>query len=539
MSQNFQFIVCSRITEQNLSKSLGSAEYSYHFILKGYLPLLQKMGDVIEVDNPSEQVDDVYRQALEEGKRPLFLHFTAPQHVVSGIECPTILVFAWEYDTIPTEYWENNGKHDWRVGLSTVAGALVLSEHTVRAVKKAMGDDYPVVSVPTPTFEMMETLRVRSNRSEPLKRLAVEFSGLLIDSQDMRLTPYVPSAEEAEELALTESRYSYFLYTRGLELDAKEAELREREALVEKGEVEIEEQLRAELSANIQEHLEARNTVRFALGTLKRALLRQTLQYPEFEQFHSSISTVRKKLFQQEQTPIETNFDDVVHEDPVTDNGVFAEGVVYTAILNPLDLRKNWRDMLTAFCTALRDRNDAFLVIKVSVQFITRFSDELIEHLRRLDRFSCRVIIIKAHLSDKEYAHLMSGTSFYVNTSYGEGQCIPLTQALASGIPCISPAITAMEDYINTTCCLVPDSHIEPTHWQQDPRQSYRTVHHKISWPDLVEAFKYSYEIAHNDARRYVEMSDAAIEASREYNSLVVLEETLQNFLSHGVRVSA
>ncbi|MFK7732179.1 MAG: glycosyltransferase [Pseudomonadales bacterium] len=533
MSNSLQFIVCSQASDANVAEKLGSAEYSYHFVLKGYLPLLRKLGEVVEVENPAEDVDKVYRQACEQGKRCVFLHFTAPHNMISGIECPTLLVFAWEYNTIPTEHWGNNGKHDWRVGLSSVNGAIVLSEHTVSAVKNAMGEDYAVASIPTPVFDGAENLRLRNDRLKPVKRLSVEFSGMLVDSRDIALVPHVLTAEEAQELSLNESRYSYFLYLRGLELDAKDAELSAREQKIRNEEITLDERLRASHTLQVEDHLAARNTVRFALGTLKRALFRQALPKPEFELLKSSIEASGKELEQADDQAPEKNFDDLVHEDPVNENCLFAEGVIYTTVLNPLDLRKNWQDMLTAFCTAFRDKEDAVLVIKVSVQFITRFSDELIDHLRRLHRFSCRVVIIKSHLSDEEYARLMSGTSFYVNTSFGEGQCIPLTEALAAGIPAIAPSITAMEEYVNTDCCLVPGTHIEPTYWQQDPRKSYRAVHHKISWPDLVDAFKTSYEIASNDADRYSEMSNTAIESIKRYSSTPVLEHKLASFLDN------
>lgn len=531
MSQKLQFIVSAQTTGVNVAEKLGSAEYSYHFSLEAYLPLLRNLGDVVRIENPADEVDRIYKSAKEEGRHCVFLHFTAPHNVLSGIECPTLLMFAWEYNTIPTEHWDNNGKHDWRVGLNTVSGAIVVSEHTVNAVKDSVGEDYPIACVPAPTFERVEKLRSRDNRLQALKRVAVEFAGMLVDSRDISLIPYVPTAEEVQELSLVESRYSYFLYTRGLELDAKDAELRAREERLRNEEIRLDERVRTNHAEHVRQHLEARNTVRFALGTLKRALLRKTLPIPEFELLESTIVDSSVEPANIDSLAIEKDFEKAAHEDPINENCLYAEGVVYTTVLNPLDLRKNWRDMLTAFCTALKDKDDAVLVIKVSVQFITMFTDELIEHLRRLHRFSCRVVIIKAHLNDDEYARLMSGTSFYVNTSFGEGQCIPLVEALAAGIPCIAPAVTAMEEYVNSDACLVPGTHIEPTYWQHDPRKAYRAVHHRISWPDLVDAFKSSYAIAHNDGDRYGAMSDAAIESARRYNSIPVVEEKLVNFL--------
>src|SRR5262249_36204783 len=42
-------------------------------------------------------------------------------------------------------------------------------------------------------------------------------------------------------------------------------------------------------------------------------------------------------------------------------------GVVYTLILNPFDLRKDWQDLLSALLLALGDRPDVTLVLKLVV----------------------------------------------------------------------------------------------------------------------------------------------------------------------------
>ena len=339
---------------------------------------------------------------------------------------------------------------------------------------------------------------------------------------------------------MREDRSSYFVYTRGLELDAREAKLETREAQLDAREAAVKrkesiimDNERAELVGAMEERIKKQHTARFALGILKRQMLGQPPPpAPILEQTKRKLSSavvISQEDGSSDEPPVFEEATDT--PDPETRNAVHAEGVIYTTILNPYDLRKNWRDMITAYCAALRDADDATLVIKVSTQFITRFSDELIEHLRRLHPFSCRIVIIKAFLDGADYDRLLLGSTYYVNTSFGEGQCLPLMEALSIGMPAIAPKVTAMEDYVSEQCCFVPATHVEPTQWQHDPRQSFRTRHHRVDWPSLVEAFQRSYYVAKNDAPTYKRMSDAAKDAARGHNSMGVLQTKMAAFL--------
>src|SRR5207253_6814427 len=41
------------------------------------------------------------------------------------------------------------------------------------------------------------------------------------------------------------------------------------------------------------------------------------------------------------------------------------DGVVYVSVFNPKDGRKNWHQLITAFCWAFREIDDATLVLKI------------------------------------------------------------------------------------------------------------------------------------------------------------------------------
>ena len=524
MTKRPTFIVNSTIPRDKIEEKMGAAEYSYRFILKGFEPLLTELGDVVEVSDPHTEVDSIYERCLSRGAPCVFLHFTAPHNYLSGLRCPSVLVFAWEYDSIPTDHWEGNGANDWRAGLRSAGAAIVLSEHTARAVKAAMGGDYSVAAIPTPVFDVCEKRRQANQTPCAEKKLGLHFTGVLVDSRDMPLAPHTPDREEIEELSLAEDRTSYFIYVRGLELNAREAALNAREAEIAAREEAVardEAPIAADRIREIEDAIRRRYSIRARLGSLKQRLLKNA---PPDQDNATN---------EQPPAPDENaSFEEAAAApDPQQPNALFIEGIIYLAVLNPYDLRKNWRDMVTAFCTAFRDTDDATLLIKISTEFITRFSDELVEHLRRLQRFSCRVVVLKAHLDGELYDQLMISATYYVNTSFGEGQCLPLGEALAAGTPAIAPRITAMEDYIDESCCFIPPTRIEPTYWQHDPRKAYRTRHHRIDWTALVEAYQESYSVAKQDHERYAQMSRNAIAAARRHSSSVALREKLASFL--------
>ena len=119
MEKPIQFIVSAALSKQDVQRQSGSSEYSYRFVLEGFKPLLSKLGTIVEVEDPTKaSIDELYANNSKAGIDSIFLHFTAPHHHIPNLVCPTAHVFAWEYDTIPTEHWNRDGAQDWRAGLN-------------------------------------------------------------------------------------------------------------------------------------------------------------------------------------------------------------------------------------------------------------------------------------------------------------------------------------------------------------------------------------------------------------------------------------
>lgn len=186
------------------------------------------------------------------------------------------------------------------------------------------------------------------------------------------------------------------------------------------------------------------------------------------------------------------------------------EGTVYTSVFNPEDGRKNWKDMVTAFCWAFRNDAAKTLILKMSHHNKSVFMGDLLLLFSKLHPFNCRIVAIHGFLSNEELADLMAATSFYVNASSAEGQCLPLLEFMAHGIPAIAPDHTAMETYINAENSFIVGSSLAPQAWPIDPRRAYRTTTQRISWDSLRQCFVDSSAMLEEHPARYQEMARAA-----------------------------
>ncbi len=202
---------------------------------------------------------------------------------------------------------------------------------------------------------------------------------------------------------------------------------------------------------------------------------------------------------------------------PRSARGLDLGGIVYTSIFNPNDGRKNWEDMITAFLYALRDCDDATLVLKLissSPQAIHR----VISFYRRLDvSHRCRLVLIPDFLSEADMLQLARVSTYYLTTTRAEGNCLPLMNYLAAGRPGVSPAHTAIADYFDSRVGFVVESHPEPAAWPQDSLLRWRSSWHRLVWPSLVEQIRRSYELAKHDRAAYQALAAAGREKMRQW----------------------
>ena len=55
-----KIIVHSSYNARSIAGSLGKAEYSYYFVMAGFLPALRQLGTVVEIDDPEREADAIF-----------------------------------------------------------------------------------------------------------------------------------------------------------------------------------------------------------------------------------------------------------------------------------------------------------------------------------------------------------------------------------------------------------------------------------------------------------------------------------------------
>jgi glycosyltransferase involved in cell wall biosynthesis len=219
-------------------------------------------------------------------------------------------------------------------------------------------------------------------------------------------------------------------------------------------------------------------------------------------------------------------------EAPVTEQELLLDGVVYTSVFNPGDGRKNWEDMLSAFCVTFRDTEDATLVLKLTHHDAELAMSDILHHLYKNQSYRCRIVLIYGYLADADYERLVQATRYVVNTSYGEGQCLPLMEFMSCGKPAVAPRTTAMIDYLNADNAFLIESTDELTAWPHDPRKAYRTLRYVTDWASLCLAYRASYEVAKHHPQRYAQMAAQAVVSLQGFCSQAVAEQRLGDFLA-------
>ncbi|MDD0844985.1 glycosyltransferase [Pseudomonas sp. Gutcm_11s] len=456
-------LVGSKIDQSSIQAALGKPEYSYFFLLKDFLPALERLGQVISVKS-IEEVNTFYRQYREAGEQVVFFSFTPPHQTPLDLACPTICVFAWEFDSLPSISeeeaaraqsgdWHADPSNDWSRVFSRLSGVIPTSREAAALVERSCQGRVPVVALPAPIWSRFASVCPEQGWPVEKGTRSFRFAGQVIDSRQLRLDPK----------SVAHRPYS----------EAK----RISKALLQGWWHEV------------------------RLPMARPGLSQPEAQAPELR--------------------------------PVS-----VDGVVYTSVLNPADGRKNWIDMLSAFCWAFRDQPDATLILKMTHRDIELYRGTLLNTLARLSPFRCRVIALHGFLDDEQYLELIKATTYYVNASSGEGLCIPLMEFLSCGRPALAPAHTAMADYLNEDCAFLVDSCLQPTDWPHDPTGIHLTHSHRLNWESLMQLYRDSYEIA-GDQARYSSMSRQASARLCDFSSLERVVGELQGFLAKMLSQSA
>ena len=106
----------------------------------------------------------------------------------------------------------------------------------------------------------------------------------------------------------------------------------------------------------------------------------------------------------------------------------------------------------------------------------------ILKEMLKLAPYQCRVVAVHGYLEQPAFHDLVRATTYTVNASAGEGQCLPLMEFMSAGKPAIAPNHTAMADYVTPANSFIVSGTREPSAWPQDPRQVFRCMRYRINW---------------------------------------------------------
>jgi glycosyltransferase involved in cell wall biosynthesis len=183
--------------DSKLQESFGAPEYSYLFVKNAFRPVLERVGTRIEVRDPAREVDAIFRSARARGEPCLFLPFCPPNTMPLDLACPTMPVFAWEYDRIPDEVWNDDPREDWAWVLARTAGAITHCGSAATAIRRSMGEAFPISVIPAPLFERYSRAGTAAHGWRAPFELVLE-GGLAIAADELDLTRFRPDRPHAE-----------------------------------------------------------------------------------------------------------------------------------------------------------------------------------------------------------------------------------------------------------------------------------------------------------------------------------------------------
>lgn len=462
-------LVSPKISQIEVNNILGKPEFDYYLLLKAFIPTLERIGEVLEV-NPDE-VDALYRANLAQGLQVVYISAAPPHEMPVGLECPTICLFSWGFESLPDSNWGNDPRNDWRYVFSKVQGAVCTSRQAYRLAHEA-SSNLPIIDLQPPIWSEFGHLCPEFGREPNLEPRYFSFAGDLIDSCVLNPDPNgLGPAFEAE-----------------LESVAAPSELSQR--------------------------------ISRALGS--RFAYAKSLTQDAWRKWLSAVNARSAE-------PSDNLLGVITLDAPIN---LQLTGVVYSAVLSPENPHSNWSEIISAFAWTFRDCAEATLVLKMTNMQLKFYHSELLTLLSRLAPFKCRIVVLHGLMDSNWYIELLQASTYYVNASSVEGLCLPLLEFMAAGCPALAPNHSAMADIIDEQSGFVLGGAKEPAPWPHRPYGSYCTYRHRLNWQSLAEAYRASFDLATKQPPDYQLMSAAVSRRIKAIASEELIERDLHEHLN-------
>lgn len=510
------FLVSTTTSASGIRQSLGLAAYSYYFVLEALAPVLESLGTWRLVEHPESRLAFAASKARAEGFRPVHLSVNPLQDAYLCPALPNILFPFWEFPNIPDRDFGFDTRQNWGRVARSADLILTACQFTAETFQRAK-IHAPVAVVPVPlapeAFALPPwdrsrswTLRCRHEVLGPTDAESCPSPTLAVDQ-----TNPIPSG--------------------GRVWGAIRAGFRRVAPRINPRWV-----ARLTLWKRAAVRAAGRRPDELLYLALRDGYRNHVRRWLNPEALERITAAKKKTLGLLGREPV------VVPDPPLPSaeltlggEGSGGGGLVYLTVFNLGDLRKNYRDILSAFLQAFRDRADATLVLKLVTNPLREHHEAglLREAYRAIGvTHACRVVVVTEFLSEEQMADLFRVTTYYVNASHAEGACLPLMRALAGGRPAIAPGHTAMADYMSEALGFVLRSFPEPAFWPHDPELRLETFRERLVWSDLRDAFLESARVADLDRPRYDAMAAAARTRLGELASRTAAARALQEALA-------
>lgn len=211
---------------------------------------------------------------------------------------------------------------------------------------------------------------------------------------------------------------------------------------------------------------------------------------------------------------------------------------IFLSIFNIHDMRKNIRPMLDGFLAFSQAHPNALLLLKTStphrgVEPLCRLLYE--EQLHLANELFPPLVSERVWLTDQVLTrdgmnHLYDASRFYLCTSYGEGQNLPLLEAMGRGVVPISVDHTAMADYIRPDNAVVIPSELGMFDRRLTSRYGmYGAMTHYCRPADVGDAIGQAMAL---DDEQYAAKSEAALETVRHQYGAASLNAAVQDVIA-------
>ena len=553
----FAFFVSTTGCAKGIRNTLGSAAYSYFFVLEALAPVLERFGTWKLIEHPESSLPFAAAKAEADGYQPVHLALHPPQDVYLTPALPNIIFPFWEFPHIPDRDFGHDTRQNW-VRVAQRADLIITACHFTREAFERAGVDVPIGVVPVPLrpdqfavpnwdpeHTWTHTCRHLTWGGPPPK------PPKLVVQDDPRLAMADHDEPDAE---VAEADPAATVGAPSTPAPKPRVGMKRRGYLVARG---VFRKVYPWLGERTLERIaKTRHYVLASAGRDPRTLEPLPGGRPGFSRLGYSVARDGyRRYFKPWLSPAAleritrnkakalaiVGHEPVIAPDPLLPSTELTlGGLVFSSIFNLGDRRKNHHDLLSAYLLAFQDREDVTLVIKLATNPVREHHEvNIFRHIYQSMHIlhKCRLVVITDFLTSQQMSDLMRVTTFYVNTSRAEGACLPLQQSLAAGRPSIAPDHTSMADFMDDQVGFVPRTHAEPTYWPHDPEQRTETYWNRMVWTDLRDHMLSAAELIDDDPERYRAMSEAARERMAGYASQSVVEQALREALAQLPRI--